>query len=71
MTDLVFVDEGNTDRKGDLINFTKCRKMSAVLQDLQLMQPTKYNIAPIPFFQVSREPTGGDVPDTLGTVTYP
>lgn len=52
LTDLVFIDEGQADKNGDLINFAKCKQISGVLRNLQLIQPSKYSIAPLPFFQV-------------------
>jgi hypothetical protein len=50
LTDLVFIDEGNPDTYGEMVNFFKCGMISSVLREIQQYQQTKYTNANIPMF---------------------
>ncbi len=52
LSDLVFIDEGNSDTVGEMVNFTKCVKISAVVREIQQYQQTCYKQECIPLFQV-------------------
>lgn len=53
LTDLTFIDEGNHDLVGGMVNFTKCMMISDVLREIQLYQQTKYAPTINPQFKVS------------------
>ena len=47
LTDLVFIEEGNKDTHGHLINFAKRRLLWGVISTLQTFQQTPYNLQPV------------------------
>lgn len=52
LTDLTFIDEGNSDIIQGMVNFSKCMMISDVLREIQLYQQTKYNQKMNPLFKV-------------------
>ena len=48
LTDLTFIEDGNPDTVGGLVNFRKRQLVHGVIADIQLYQQTPYRIAPDP-----------------------
>eukprot|EP01088_Endostelium_zonatum_P008719 TRINITY_DN21878_c0_g1_i1.p1 TRINITY_DN21878_c0_g1~~TRINITY_DN21878_c0_g1_i1.p1 ORF type:complete len:694 (+),score=167.19 TRINITY_DN21878_c0_g1_i1:80-2161(+) len=44
LTDLTFIEDGTSDKIGELINFDKRRKVAAVVLEIQRYQQTPYNL---------------------------
>lgn len=51
LTDLVFIDEGNKSVIDGKINFYKRQKMSAIIEELHIMQRIPYSFIPVPELQ--------------------
>jgi son of sevenless-like protein len=45
LTDLTFLEDGNTDLLGNLINFDKRRRIATVISDIKQYQQAKYALA--------------------------
>jgi hypothetical protein len=48
LSDLTFIEDGNPDKMGNLINFGKRKLVSKVISLLQRYQPTPYNLETVP-----------------------
>jgi len=48
LSDLTFIEEGNPDKMGNLINFSKRKLVSKQISQLQQYQSTPYNLDPVP-----------------------
>lgn len=48
LSDLTFIEDGNPDLIGNLINFQKREMVSKVIIELQVYQQTPYNLTVIP-----------------------
>ena len=44
LKDLTFIEDGNPDKKNDLIHFSKCKLLADILKDIQFYQNTSYSI---------------------------
>lgn len=51
LSDLTFIEEGNPDEISNLINFSKCRQIAAVIRKICEFQSVPYSLIPIPFIQ--------------------
>jgi hypothetical protein len=48
LSDLTFIEDGNPDKMGNLINFGKRKLVSKVISQLQRYQPSPYNLETVP-----------------------
>jgi son of sevenless len=51
LTDLTFIEDGNPNTHGNLINFFKRQLVSEVISNIQQYQQTPYNLEPVKFLQ--------------------
>eukprot|EP01113_Clastostelium_recurvatum_P037509 TRINITY_DN5493_c1_g1_i4.p1 TRINITY_DN5493_c1_g1~~TRINITY_DN5493_c1_g1_i4.p1 ORF type:complete len:1171 (+),score=322.57 TRINITY_DN5493_c1_g1_i4:927-4439(+) len=52
MTDLTFIEEGNPDKlENGWVNYSKCRMVADVIQEIQQYQNTPPNLTPVPAIQ--------------------
>eukprot|EP01094_Clydonella_sp_ATCC50884_P016383 TRINITY_DN2723_c0_g3_i2.p1 TRINITY_DN2723_c0_g3~~TRINITY_DN2723_c0_g3_i2.p1 ORF type:complete len:993 (-),score=245.75 TRINITY_DN2723_c0_g3_i2:335-3313(-) len=51
LTDLVFVDDGNTDLEGDVLNFVKMKFASGIIYSMEKYKTRSYRLLPVPEIQ--------------------
>eukprot|EP00026_Physarum_polycephalum_P001215 Phypoly_transcript_01216.p1 GENE.Phypoly_transcript_01216~~Phypoly_transcript_01216.p1 ORF type:complete len:1095 (+),score=164.79 Phypoly_transcript_01216:391-3285(+) len=51
LSDLTFIEEGNPGEIGHLVNFSKCRQISAIIRRVAEFQSVSYSFVGIPFVQ--------------------
>jgi len=51
LTDLTFIEDGNPNMHGKLVNFFKRQLVSEVISNIQQYQQTPYNLEPVKFLQ--------------------
>ncbi len=54
LSDLTFIEDGNPGEIDKLVNFSKCRQLSAVIRKMLEFQNAPYNLISVPFVQVQR-----------------